>query len=70
MARFTLYMRNGRMVEFESASVKLTTKHDKSTGRHIVTDMEYFKKDGGISLIFADYAEIESITRDTTRNDD
>lgn len=66
MARFTLYMQNGKEIDFESQSFKLTL--DPKTRK--ITDMEYNKKDKGMSLMYVDYNEVVGITRDTRKEDD
>lgn len=62
MARVTLFMRNGKEVDFESASFKPVIKDGKLTGA------EYFKKDNGMSLLFADWSEVIAVTRDTRKD--
>jgi DNA-binding transcriptional regulator WhiA len=66
MARVTIYLRNGREVDFDTASIKVTTNATNDT----ITKLEYFKKDNGMSLLFVDPREIVAITRDTTKNGD
>lgn len=71
MATVTLLFRNGKTLDFETANCKITsTKHDKTTGTNIITDMEWFKKDNGLSLLFVDYSEIICVIRDTKKQED
>lgn len=68
MARVTIYLRNGREFDFESATLRVDTKPD-STGRDVVTNLEYNRKDNGQSLMFIDKREIAAIVRDTRKQD-
>lgn len=66
MARVTIYLRNGREVDFDTANIKVTV--DAITGK--VTKLDWFKKDNGMSLLYVDPTEIAAITRDTSKNGD
>lgn len=66
MARITLYLRNGKEIDFETQVFKPIV--DPKTGK--LTGAEYNKKDRGISLMFADWSEVAAITRDTRKDDE
>lgn len=65
MARVTLYLRNGKEVDFETATFKPTLGPDNK-----LVGAEYTKKDKGMSLMFADWSEVVAITRDTRKDED
>lgn len=67
MARITIILKNGREADFDTASFKVRTSKD-ANGNPRITELEYFKKDNGVSLLFVDYSEIAAITRDTTKD--
>lgn len=69
MPRFTIHLRNGRELDFESATVKLQTNTDES-GKHYISDADIARKDNGLSLIFCDWTEVVALTRDTRRDDE
>lgn len=71
MAQVTLLFRNGKTMDFDTANIKIkSTKHNAATGQHTITDMEWFKKDNGQSLLFVDYSEIVCIIRDTRKSEE
>lgn len=57
---------SGRIVEFDTNKLVVRTGTDKQ-GRDVVTELEYFRKDNGLSLMFVDKSEIAAIVRDTTK---
>lgn len=68
MARVTIFLRNGKEFDFETASItNIQTKLDGAGLR--VTGFDAPKKDNGLSLMFVDYSEIIAITRDTRKDD-
>lgn len=69
MPRFTIHLRNGKELDFESAQVKFTPQVDES-GKHYIADAEWARKDHGLSLIFCDWTEVVAMTRDTRRDDE
>lgn len=64
MSRITLYMRNTKEIDFESAVFKPTIKDGKLVGA------EFYKKDRGVSLLFADWTEVIAVTRDSRKDED
>lgn len=65
MARYTLYFKNGREVDFESSSIEFESS--QVTG--LAIKLKVAKKDKGMSLIYANLSEITAITRDTRVED-
>lgn len=65
MARITLHMRNGKEIDFESAIFKPLL--DQATGR--ILGAEFFKKDNGVSLLYADWTEVLAVTKDTRKDE-
>ena len=67
MARITVYLRNGREFDFETAS--LAPGDIKLTKDGKILSINAGKKDNGISLMYVDCAEVIAITRDTRKDD-
>lgn len=61
-ARFTIFMRNGKAIDFESSSVKLE-KDDEG----IVTYIHAAARDNGMTLLYVKVSEIDAIVRDTSK---
>lgn len=64
--RVSIILRSGRVVDFETNKLVIRSDTDKQ-GRNVVTELEYFRKDNGLSLMFVDKSEIAAIVRDTTK---
>lgn len=64
MARITLYMRNTKEVDFETAVFKPVIKDGK------IVSAEYFRKDNGMSLMYVDWSEVIAVTRDSRKDTD
>lgn len=64
--RVSIILRSGKIVDFETNKlvIRQTTTKD---GRDIVSELDYFRKDNGLSLMFVDKSEIAAIVRDTTK---
>lgn len=65
MARFTIFMRNGKAIDFESSKVSVST--DTTSGSHRVVHLTAQAKDNGLTLIFAATDQIDAIVRDTSK---
>lgn len=64
--RVSIILRSGRVVDFETNKLVIRTTTDKQ-GRDIISELDYFRKDNGLSLMFVDKSAIEAIVRDTTK---
>lgn len=64
--RVSIILRSGRVVDFETNKLVIRVAEDKN-GRNVVSELEYFRKDNGLSLMFVDKSEIAAIVRDTTK---
>lgn len=71
MARFTIYLENGKEIDFESATLKINNNVPKGTidASSTIKSLEYNMKDNGMSLLFVKLDTIVAITRDTRKED-
>lgn len=64
--RINIYLKDGRIVDFESSSFKISTKEGTANNPHgAITSLEWNKADKGVSLLYINPTEIAAITRDT-----